>query len=69
MQTSAIWLLALGLIGSMGLTELFTQLNFQYQELWVVMSFISRIAAFFALPLSAALLAGAMIVHRLPERN
>lgn len=69
MQVSAIWLLVLGIIGTMGLTELLTQLNVHYQELLALLRFISRVATFFALPLSAALLAGAMIVRRLPERE
>lgn len=68
MRTAAIWLLVIGIIGTLGVTELFIQLNLNYQELFVVLRFINRVSELFALPLSAALFVGAMIVRRLPER-
>ncbi|MGJ0204496.1 hypothetical protein [Leucobacter sp. gxy201] len=68
MRLGAIWLLVLGLIGTMGLTGLLIELGNPYQDLGLLTSYIGKVASLFGLPLSAALFAGSMIVRRLPER-
>jgi hypothetical protein len=52
--------------GSPGLTGQFTVFAAQSPGAWVMLSFASKVAVCFALPLSASMLVGSIFVPRLP---